>query len=164
LALGVPQRACGAPTSQSLPDRLVRDAAIGVSALAQAQPGRRLLAAWLGRDLDQASCSPWQERALRRLSRCVENFLPAPDDINEKDALSELLHSDDLYSVSGGAALGSYDPLRLRVTKADLCPKEIEDLVSAEAAVFIRAPHRYIIKTDDELRQDADDGAMAGRP
>ena len=57
-----------------------------------------------------------------------------------KEALADLLRSDDLYAVSGGAALGSYDVDEVRVTKGDLVPKEVAAVASLEAAELIGAP------------------------
>ena len=43
-------------------------------------------------------------------------------------------------------------------------PKEIETLVSDEAALLIREPHRYIIKSDDELAREREEGLLRGSP
>ena len=161
---GASRRTCTPLGAVPLRDRLVCDAAIAVSALSQARPHARLLAQWLGRDLDVGPCSPWQRRALARLTQGAETYLPALDDFTEAGALAELLHSDDIYTVASGAALGSYDPDNLRVTKGDLNPKEIQTLVSVEAAALISEPHRHILKSDAELARDQDEGLMRGTP
>ena len=60
--------------------------------------------------------------------------------------------------------MASYDLTKLRVTKADLDPKEIEELTSPEAAVFIQDPLSYILKPDDEAAYDVDHGLLKGQP
>ena len=77
-------------------------------------------------------------------------------------ALKDLLHSDDLYMVSAGAALAPYNPLKLRVTRGDLQPKEIESLVSDDARRMIAAPHEYILKSSEDLAREVDAGIRRG--
>ena len=43
-------------------------------------------------------------------------------------ALRDMLHSDDLFSVCAGTALGSCDATRLRVTRGGLTPQEMSSL------------------------------------
>ena len=63
-----------------------------------------------------------------------------------------------------GGALAPYNPDLLRVTKGGLTPKEIEGLVSREAARLVAEPYRYIIKDADEQARDVDAAVMAGKP
>ena len=117
-------------------------AAVCLSGLSCAHPRRPLLAGLGARDLDHQRLSAWQSRALERLRRQLLRSWPPPDDSSGQDALEQILHSDDLYTVTAGAALGSYSPDKLRVTKADLHPREVSELTSAAAAKFIAEPHR----------------------
>lgn len=61
-------------------------------------------------------------------------------------------------------ARGSYDITRLRVTRADLTPKEVSTLVSPEVARTVEEAYKYIIKSDAELVVDEDGGVLRGRP
>ena len=82
----------------------------------------------------------------------------------EPGALSDLLHSDDMYTLTGGAALGTYDITRLRVARGDLRPKEVATITSADASTFIRDPATHILKSDAELAADVDHGVLRGKP
>ena len=83
----------------------------------------------------------------------------------ESSALSDLLHSDDLYSLTGGAVPGTYDISRLRVARGDIRAKEVVgDVASTEATVFIRDPATHNLKSDAELAADVDAGVLRGKP
>ena len=94
-------------------------------------------------------------RVIERLEAAVEAHSLPPQGSDSRAALHETLHIDDLYNLSAGAALDSFDLARLRVTKDDLNTREIEDLISP-AAKFIRDPFQYILKSDEELARDVD--------
>ncbi|CAK0887264.1 unnamed protein product, partial [Prorocentrum cordatum] len=119
------------------PDLLVSDAAVALSALREAVERLRVSSSPLLADWSVPS---------------------------GKGALADLLHSDDLYAVAAGAALGSYDIDKLRVSKGDLVPKDAASVTSPEAAKLIDAPHVHILKSDAELRADVDSGALRGQP
>jgi len=140
------------------------EGAAAINALAGARAGGELSLPRGLSDLDLSRCSEAQLRTGRRLRQgVVENF-PPPGDLKKEEALKELLHADDLYAVKRLTALAAYDPTKLRVTKADLAPKEIEDLVSPEARALAEDPDKFIIKDDAELADDVDHGRLPGRP
>ncbi|CAK0891661.1 unnamed protein product [Prorocentrum cordatum] len=119
------------------PDLLVSDAAVALSALREAVERLR------------ASSSPL----------LADWSVPSG-----KDALADLLHSDDLYAVAAGAALGSYGIDKPRVSRGDLVPKDVASVTSPAAAKLIDAPHMHILKSDAELCADVDSGALRGQP
>ncbi|CAK0846500.1 unnamed protein product, partial [Prorocentrum cordatum] len=127
----------GPRNGDKCPDLLVSDAAVALSALREAVERLRVSSGPLLADLSVLS---------------------------GKDALADLLRSDDLYAVAAGAALGSYDIDKLRVSKGDLVPKDVASVTSPAAAKLIGAPHLHILKSDAELCADVDSGAHRGQP
>ncbi|CAK0843206.1 unnamed protein product, partial [Prorocentrum cordatum] len=148
----------------SLRERLLGDYAVALSSLSRAQPRRPLLHGLRGSELDFEACSAWQRRALQRASAALDPVLQDLPLESESAALSDILHSDDLYTLTGGAALGTYDISRLRVARGDLQPKEVSSITSATAAEFILDPATHILKSDAELASDVDSGALRGKP
>jgi len=161
---GLPRRSAQRAARRCSVAHMVAEAAAAINALAGARAGGELTLPRGLSDLDLSRCSDAQLRAGRRLRQgVVENF-PPPGDLKKEEALKELLHADDLYAVKRLTALAAYDPTKLRVTKADLAPKEIEDLVSPEARALAEDPDKFIIKDDAELADDVDHGRLPGRP
>ena len=146
-------------------EQLLGDYAVALSSLSRAQPRRPLLHGLRGSELNFDACSAWQRRALQRAAAALDPMLQDLPQESESAALSDILHSDDLYTLTGGAALGTYDISRLRVARGDIRAKEVVgDVASTEATVFIRDPATHNLKSDAELAADVDAGVLRGKP
>ena len=100
--------------------------ALAVNSLVSAFPRRPLLHGRRRLTIDWSRASQWQLAARRRFETALADVALDDDLPLPRDALRELLHSDDLYTVTAGASLAPYDKKKLRVTKGDLTPLGFE--------------------------------------
>ena len=73
-------------------------------------------------------------------------------------ALRELLRTNDVYNFKNLLTVIPYDEEYLRLARRPLRPQEIHKLVTREAADMILHPYTWIVKDDDLLAQDVDNG------
>ena len=106
-ALKFPRRQRGPGGAAELHRRLVADVGCAVNALDSALPRRPLQMDDRQRDLCAEVRDARHRQCFSDFSGCVADFLPAPD-ISPEEALRDILHSDDLYSVRSGAGLDSF--------------------------------------------------------
>ena len=142
---------------------LVNEVGLALNALYLAAPLRPLFKGG-PRDIDVHRLGEDQRILLDRCAVKVASFVASPSEIDPATALSDILHSDDLYAVCAGAAIGSYDASRLRVMRGGLTPQEIGGLASSEARRFIERPEEFIVKDSAELARDVDHGVLRGEP
>ena len=73
-------------------------------------------------------------------------------------ALTELIRSDDVYGVPNNLAVAPFKVEHLKLARRPLVPKDVASLVSPEARDYILDAFKWIVKSDDELLEDADSG------
>ena len=147
-----------------LQDALVADAVGALNALIGARAGRPLDRTTSNPDPDHLGLDSVQRAVVARLRSAVASNFPPPADLGPDGALRELLQSEDIYHVSRNLHLGSYDISKLRVTKGDLQPREIHELVSPATAEYIQEPRRWVLKGEEELAAASDAGELRGQP
>ena len=134
---------------------LVDDAVQALNALDGARAGLALQAAPTPPETNDGALGPRQRAITARLASNITEVGAPPADLKPDEALGALLRSDDDYTLDRAGPLGSFDFDRVRVCKGDLVPKEIETVVSEQAAVYARDPDRYIVKSDADIAADA---------
>ena len=80
-----------------------------------------------------------------------------------KEALKEVLRSDDVYELNRGSPLGEWRPDRLKLARRPLVPQPIAGCVSKEAQRFLRDTPGFIVKSESDLAHIAEEG-VAIRP
>eukprot|EP00971_Amphidinium_carterae_P110611 2191010-Amphidinium_carterae.1 len=159
--IALPVRQCGVHVDTTEHRVIADELAAVMCALASPSVGHPLHITT--RDIDHARLSAPQGAAIRRLRGLVAEYLPR-EVMSGKAALTELLHTDDLYAVENKAALRPYCRDRLRVTKGDLQPKEIAQLTSPDACTYISDPYRWMVKSITERTELHNSGEMDGSP
>ena len=80
-----------------------------------------------------------------------------------KEALKEVLRSDEVYELNRGSPLGEWRPDRLKLARRPLVPQPIAGCVSKEAQRFLRDTPGFIVKSESDLAHIAEEG-VAIRP
>ena len=91
-----------------------------------------------------------QSSVLRRVRDKVISGGPPPVELTEQEALTELLHRQDLYALQP-LHLADYDLDKLRVIKGGVLPKDVVDLVSTSFAEVLLHPCSSMLRSSAEL-------------
>lgn len=135
-----------------------------ISALGTARTGQPLAVEAVPRALNRRAFDDGHLLVVDRVSREVERYLAPPPDLRRGEALTALLKTDDVYATRRSTPVVSYDITKIRVCRADLTPKEIEDVVAEDIQRFIIDPDRWIVKSDEEILEIANSSDFPSRP
>ena len=116
------------------------------------------------KEIDDHALTRLQRSVAQRFARQVEELSPPPSDLLREEALHELLHCDDFYHMHRNTPIAPYDLSLIRVARGDLDPKNVEEVVSPQAARYVTDPDCWIVKSDAELCVLTDHASRPLRP
>ena len=93
---------------------------------------------------------------LLRLREPIVQSLPCPVEVKPRDALRDLLRTDDVYELGSGTTVLPFAEEHLKLASRPLGPKDIATLCSSSASAMISDPFRWIVKSEQEALADAD--------